>query len=272
VDYDAFLRREFPAPDSLPREQLRCGGVPAIRSGALHAPATAPVVLHLHGGGYVLGSAEASLELADRLAAATGGWTLTPDYRLAPEHPFPAALDDVIAVYQWLTTTAPESPILLFGECAGGGLALALAIHLRRTGQRRPAAIHLVSPFVDLSVRDASFNPETRQDPWLNRIMLTQFAAAYVQDADLAAPLLSPIDADLRGLPPLALSAARDEALFPSVETLAARAEAAGVQLEFHPVADSVHSFVLFPYLPEASAAVARLATFARQPTPTVRR
>jgi salicylate hydroxylase len=263
--YEQFLRREFPAPANLPTEQVDCNGARAFRVGAFDASRETPIVLHLHGGGYVMGSAEASLELAGRLASAIGGWTLIPDYRLAPEEPFPAALDDVVACYRWLVAKYPQSPIVVFGECAGGGLALALSLLLGRSRERLPDALHVVSPLVDLTVREASLNTETKRDPWFNRVTVTQLAACYVQDAELTDPLLSPIDADLRGLPPLLVHAAADEVLFPSASALADRAVSAGVRTEFHPVEDSVHSFVLFPFLPEAAAALESFATFARQ-------
>jgi salicylate hydroxylase len=263
--YDTFLRRELPAPAELRTDVVECGGVRAVRSGAFDAPADMPIVLHLHGGGYVMGSADASLELAGRVASAVGGWTLTPDYRLAPEAPFPAALDDVVACYRWLLANFPDSPIVVFGECAGGGLALALSLFVRGSGGRLPSAIHVVSPFVDLAVHEASINAETRRDPWLNRVMATQLAACYVQDSELSDPLLSPIEADLHGLPPLLVHAASDEALWPAARTLAERAEAAGVTCELQVVDDSVHSFVLFPFLPEAAEALESLAMFVRR-------
>src|SRR5439155_23215714 len=100
-----------------------------------------------------MGSADASLELAGRLASAIGGWTLTPDYRLAPEEPFPAGLDDAVSCYRWLVENFLDSPIVVFGECAGGGLAVALSLLVGRSGERLPEALHFVSPFVDLSVR-----------------------------------------------------------------------------------------------------------------------
>jgi salicylate hydroxylase len=263
--YEQFLRRELPAPADLPTELVDCNGVRAFRVGAFSSPGESPIVLHLHGGAYVMGSAEGSLELAGRLAAAVGGWTLTPEYRLAPEEPFPAALFDVVACYRWLVENFPDSPIFVFGECAGGGLAVALSVLVARSGERVPDGLHVVSPFVDLSVADGAVNTETRCDPWLNRVTLTQFAACYVQDADLSDPLISPTDADLGGLPRLLVHAATDEALYPSARALAERASGAGARCEFHAVEDSVHSFVLFPFLPEARAALERFATFARE-------
>ncbi len=174
--YEQFLRREFPARASLPNEEIDCNGVRAARSGAFNASRQTPIVLHLHGGGYVMGSAETSLELAGRLASAIGGWTLTPAYRLAPEEPFPAALDDVVACYRWLVANFPDAPVFVFGECAGGGLALALSVLLGRLGERQPDALHVVSPFVDLTVRAATLNTETKRDPWFNRVTVTQLA------------------------------------------------------------------------------------------------
>jgi salicylate hydroxylase len=263
--YAAFLRREYPAPADVPTELLDCNGVRAVRIGDFKTSDATPIVLHLHGGGYVMGSADTSLELAGRLASAVGGWTLVPDYRLAPEEPFPAALDDVAACYRWLVEHYPHAPIFVFGECAGGGLAIALGVLMARSGERLPEALHVVSPFVDPSVRAGSVNTETKLDPWFNRVMVTQLAACYVQDADLADPLLSPLDADLRGLPPLLIHAAVDEALYPSAQMLADRAANAGAPTELQSVDDSVHSFVLFPFLPEATAALDALAARVRQ-------
>ncbi|MBV9750537.1 MAG: alpha/beta hydrolase fold domain-containing protein, partial [Acetobacteraceae bacterium] len=254
--YDRFLRRELPAPADLRSEVVDCDGVRAVRVGVYERSPETPIVVHLHGGGYVMGSADASLELAGRLAAAIGGWALVPDYRLAPEEPFPAALDDVLACYRWVVAAFPSAPVYVFGECAGGGLALALCLDLRGSGERMPDAVHVVSPFVDLGVREELLNLQTRRDPWLNRVMLTQLAACYVQDADLVDPRLSPIDADLRGLPPLLIHAAADEALCPSARALAERATSAGVRCELDIVEDSVHSFVLFPFLPETEKAL----------------
>jgi salicylate hydroxylase len=233
-------------------------------------------VLHLHGGGYVMGSAELSAPLAARLAEAAGGWSLVPDYRLAPEHPFPVALDDALAAYRWLAREYPRAPVIVSGECAGGGLALSLALALRDAAlrdadaatespaARMPAGIHVVSPLCDLAMSADHLGPAAASDPWLNRIALIQLAACYIQDADPAHPLLSPARADLSGLPPLLIQAAEPEAVFPSAQRLAERARAAGVPVTFSPVADSVHSFILFDFLPETDRALAELAAFAR--------
>jgi salicylate hydroxylase len=264
--YAEFVRGTL-RPDSAddPAVAVNCDGAPALRVGT-PARDDAPAVLHLHGGGYAMGSAELAAPLAGRLAAAAGGWALVPDYRLAPEHPFPAALDDVLAAYRWLAREHPRAPIVVSGECAGGGLALSLALALRDAGDpgiRMPAGIHLVSPFCDLAVSAEQLG-DAATDPWFNRIALIQLAAGYIHDTDPAQPLVSPARADLSGLPPLLVQAAEPEALFPSARRLADQARAAGVPVTFSPVADSVHSFVLFDFLPETDAALAEFAAFAQ--------
>ena len=189
-----------------------------------------------------------------------------PDYRLAPEHPFPAALHDVLAAYRWLAREYPRAPVIVSGECAGGGLALSLALALREGGAtvRMPAGIHVVSPFCDLALSADHLGPAADSDPWLNRIALIQLAACYVQGTDPAQPLLSPARAVLSGLPPLLIQAAEPEALFPAAQRLADRARGAGVPVTFSTVADSVHSFILFDFLPEADHALTEFAKFTR--------
>jgi salicylate hydroxylase len=268
--YAAFIRdRLQPAPGRAPAAAIDCDGIPAWSAGRPPGDAAglrAPVILHLHGGGYVLGSAELAAPLAGQLARAAGGWALVPEYRLAPEHPFPAALHDALAAYRWLAREYPRAPILLSGEDAGGGLALSLALVLRdtsgETAVRMPAGIHVVSPFCDLARTMEQLGPVADADPWLSRVALTQLAACYIQDTDPDQALVSPVRADLSGLPPLLIQAAAPEALFSSAEQLAARARDAGVPVTFRPAADSVHSYVLFDFLPETGQAFADFAAF----------
>jgi salicylate hydroxylase len=268
--YAEFLRRALPPADGdEPIAAVSCDGTQALRVGRPR-PDGAPAILHLHGGGYVMGSAELAAPLAGRLAAAAGGWSLVPDYRLAPEHPFPAALDDALAAYRWLAREYPQAPIIVSGECAGGGLALALALALRDAAgpaSRRPAGIHVVSPFCDLAPPAESLDAAADSDPWLNRIALLQLAACYIHGADPGDALVSPLRADPSGLPPLLIQAAEPEALFPSAQRLADRARRAGVPVTFSPVADSVHSFILFDFLPEAGRALAEFAGWTEKAT-----
>lgn len=265
--YAAFVRGKLhPADVNGPADSIDCDGTPALRIGT-PPPGDAPVVLHLHGGGYVMGSAELSAPLAERLAEAVGGWSLVPGYRLAPEHPFPAALDDVLTAYRWLAREYPQAPILVSGECAGGGLALSLAIALRDAdggATRMPAGIHVVSPFCDLALPAEQVSAAASNDPWFNHITLLQLAACYIHGTDPAHALVSPLRADLSGLPPLLIQAAEPEALFTSAKRLADRSRDADVQVTFSPVADSVHSFILFDFLPETDRALAEFAAFAR--------
>jgi salicylate hydroxylase len=265
--YAEFVRGKLrPGDLSEPAAGVDCDGTPALRVGTPTRD-DAPVVLHLHGGGYVMGSAELSAPLAGRLAGAVGGWSLVPDYRLAPEHPFPAALDDVLVLYRWLAREYPQAPILVSGECAGGGLALSLAVALRdadAAATRMPAGIHVVSPFCDLALSPEQVSAAARNDPWFTHITLLQLAACYIHDTDPGHPLVSPLRADLSGLPPLLIQAAEPEALFFSAKRLADRGRDAGVPVTFSPVADSVHSFVLFDFLPETDRALAEFAAFAR--------
>ena len=136
-----------------------CDGVPALRVVPQHGVAEdGPVVLHLHGGCYTMGSAEGAIDLASRLAETIGGWALVPDYRLAPEHAYPAALDDVAAVYGWLAREHGAERIVVSGECAGGGLAIAMALRVRDAGATLPAALHAVSPFCDLTLTSPAAN------------------------------------------------------------------------------------------------------------------
>jgi 2-polyprenyl-6-methoxyphenol hydroxylase-like FAD-dependent oxidoreductase/acetyl esterase/lipase len=262
--YAEFVRDKLqPAGDRRPAFEVSCDGVLALRVGR-PVPDGAPVVLHLHGGGYVMGSAELAAPLAGRLAEAVGGWALVPDYRLAPEHPFPAALDDALAAYRWLAREYPQAPVIVSGECAGGGLALSLGLALRDAGEPAPVGIHVVSPFCDLAVSVDSLKSAAGSDPWHNHIALIQRAACYIHDTGPGEALVSPVRADLAGLPPLLIQAAEPEALFGSAVRLADRARDAGVPVTFSPVVDSVHSFILFDFLPETDRALAEFASFAR--------
>jgi 2-polyprenyl-6-methoxyphenol hydroxylase-like FAD-dependent oxidoreductase/acetyl esterase/lipase len=255
--YDRFLRLVCPPPEGVEVEALACDGVAALGVVPAAGRADGPAVLHVHGGGFVLGSAQSSVGLAARVAAAIGGWTLVPDYRLAPENPFPAALDDVHTAYRWLVEQGTGA-VALSGECAGGALAVSLAVRLRDEGAPPPVAIQAVSPLCDLTVSSAS--TRTGSDPWFNRDVLRLYAASYLHDAEPLSPLVSPVHADLRELPPLLIHAAAGEALLDDAVALARAAEDAGVDVTLRTVADSVHSFVLFDFLPEAHEALAEFA------------
>ena len=223
------------------------------------------VVLHFHGGGYLIGSAKGSLEYASRLAAAVGGACYTVDYRLAPEHPYPAAIDDAVSAYRALLARGiPASSILLSGESAGGGLAVALALVLRTAGNPLPAGILAVAPFTDLTLSGPSVRAFNGDDPAANRDLLTFMGASYFQGHEPTDPLVSPLFGDLTGLPPLFVTATQGEVLLNDATRLAERAEKAGVDVTLRLVEDSVHVYTIFPFLPETRATMDEVANWAR--------
>lgn len=258
--YARFLDRIDQVPPSVVKKELACDGVPALKITGPWSSPGGPVVLHLHGGAYTMGSAEGAAALAGRLAAAVGGWALVPDYRLAPEHPYPAALDDLVAVSAWLAREHRSETVIVSGECAGGGLAVALAIRLKEAGIPLPAALHLASPFCDLTVSSETATSFPAQDSWLNRDRLRVAAASYIHTADPSTPMISPVNADLTGLPPMLIHVAAEEALRDDAVRMAQAASAAGVPVMLHKVPDTVHSFPLFSFLPESAVALDQFA------------
>jgi salicylate hydroxylase len=259
--YERFLQAAFGPPPDLAIEDLDCDGVPSVR---VTPPGTGTgiVVLHLHGGGFTMGSARGSAELAGRLARAVGGWALAPGYRLAPEHAFPAALDDALTAYRWLRREHPDARIVVSGEGAGGGLTVSLAIAAREADDPLPDLLHAVSPFCDLTVTAASVQDPAGPDPWHDQARLRILAASYLHGTDPATPLASPVHADLRGLPPLLVQAAAGEALADDARRLHDAALRAGVDVALELVEDTVHSFVLFDFLPESHTALERMAEY----------
>jgi salicylate hydroxylase len=263
--YDRFLTTNFPLPEGISAVEDELGDVKAWRVGASDAP-RGNVVLHFHGGGYLIGSAKGSLEYASRLAAAVEGTCYTAEYRLAPEHPYPAAIDDAISAYRALLSRGiPASSILLSGESAGGGLALALALALRTAGDPLPAGILAVAPFTDLTLSGASVRAFNGDDPAANRDLLTFMGASYFQGHEPTDPLVSPLFGDLTGLPPLFVTATRGECLLDDTTRLAERAEKAGVDVTLRLVEDSVHVYTIFPFLPETRSTMEEVAAWARR-------
>ncbi len=258
--YERFMLRECVPSQAMAVEELDCDGIAALRV-VPPLGEHGPIVLHLHGGGFAMGSARAAVDVAGRWAQALGGWALVPDYRLAPEHPYPAALEDALRAYRWLAANRKQ-PIFVTGEGAGGALALSLVTMLRDAGQQLPDAIHIVSPLCDLSLSAPSIDANTAREPWLQREFLTSLAASYLHDTDPRLPLVSPLYANLKTLPPLLIHAAADEALRDDAVRLAHVAKQAGLDVEIELLPDTVHSFVLFDFLPEARQALAQFAAF----------
>ncbi|MBS1864232.1 MAG: alpha/beta hydrolase fold domain-containing protein [Actinobacteria bacterium] len=253
--YERFWELQAPPPNDVRLREIDLGGIAGLEVSRLGSP-QAPVVLHLHGGGFTMGSARSSAELADRLAAAVGGSAFLPDYRLAPEFPFPAALEDVVAACRWLLDRVGPESVLLTGEGAGGGLALGAALSLRDAGDPLPRAIYLASPFADLGLGGESIDGSLGTDAWHSRETLSMASASYLQGADPRSAETSPAYADLTGLPPILIHAAAGEALADDARRLATRAERCGVEVSLRLSDHGIHSFVLFSSLADSPGAL----------------
>lgn len=225
-----------------------------------------PVVLHLHGGGFAFGSARCSVEFCERLAEAINGRCLALEYRLAPENPFPAALDDACAAFAWLQEQGvPASQILISGESAGGGLALSTALALKQARQPNPAGLYLLSPLVDCTLSSPSIDAMEGKDPIIDRDILTYMATGYFQATPAQDPLVSPIFADLSKLPPILVQASKHEVLVDDAKRLATKAGEDGVNVQLQLFEERLHIFATFPFLPNASAALQNFGDFSRQ-------
>jgi acetyl esterase/lipase len=256
------------ASKRLERREESVGGVPGEWTVAAEAEGGAAaggrVVLHLHGGAYILGSARESRPWTGALAQRTGCRVLSLDYRLAPEHRFPAALDDAVAAYRALLARGIEpAAITIGGESAGGGLALATLLRLRDEGAPLPARAFLVSPWTDLTMSGRSVE-ENRAFDYLDPRALERCAGHYAGGADRAQPGISPGLADLRGLPPLFVQCGAVELLRDDAVRLADAVRAAGGRVDLEVGDDKVHAWALLPGEPDARRATARICDFIR--------
>jgi epsilon-lactone hydrolase len=257
--------RLHPVPDDVVVTDVIASGVAAHW---LAAPGTDAdrVLLFLHGGGFEFGSVRSDGELAARLGRAAGMRVLFPEYRLAPEHPFPAAIDDVLAAWRWLRTDEglSASSIAVAGDSAGGGLAVALLVAARDAGEALPAAAVLMSPTVDLTSSGASMTERADQDPISTPAMLRQFAADYLAGADPRTPLASPLFASLSGLPPLLIQVGTADLLLSDSERLATAATEAGVDVTLQVGEGLPHVYQLMLGTPEAAEATEQIGQFLR--------
>jgi acetyl esterase/lipase len=220
-------------------------------------------ILYLHGGVYALGSINTHREFSARLAQATTMPVLILDYRLAPEHPFPAALDDILATYRWMIDQGiPPARIILAGDSAGGGLALAALVALRNAGEPLPAGAVCISPWADLALSGASVKSKAGADPILGSAPLNMYVNYYAGERDVRDPLISPLYANLEGLPPLLIQGGTEEVLLDDAMRTTEQARAAGVPVTLEIWEEMVHVFQLIPFLPESKRAVAQIATF----------
>jgi monoterpene epsilon-lactone hydrolase len=264
--YERFLG-QFPPPTDVEIQPVNAGGVPAEW---VIPPATAGrTIVYFHGGGYVVGGPKAYREMVSHIARAAQAQALAIDYRLAPEHPYPAAVEDAVAAYRWLLGQGVEPGRTVFaGDSAGGGLAVATLVALHARGHRLPAAGVCICPWVDLEITGKSMDTNADADPLVKRDVVTNMAAAYLQGQDPRTPLASPLHAELGGVPPLLIQAGTAETLLDDASRLAERARIAGVDVTFEPWPDMIHVWQWFgSFLPEARQAIDRIGEFIRQRT-----
>jgi monoterpene epsilon-lactone hydrolase len=222
------------------------------------------VVLYFHGGSYLYGSVESHLGLTGNLAKAARARALSVDYRLAPEHPFPAAVEDAVSAYRWLLDQGFEpGNIVLAGDSAGGGLVVAALVALRDAGEPLPAGAVCLSPWTDLTCNSETWTTKADVELVLDLGATRREARTYLGDVDPATPLASPLYADLRDLPPLLIQVGSDEVLLADATGLADRARQAGVAvtLEVWEGMQHVWQFVA-TYLPEARQAIEGIGRF----------
>lgn len=251
-------------PASTTVDEVELGGVRCldVRSGGAEPTTT---IVWLHSGGYVIGSPEGYRSLGGHLALATGARVLLVDYRLAPEHAYPAALEDALSVYRAVVREQEGGAMqcVLAGDSAGGGLAVATLVSLRDAGDDLPRCAICCSPWTDLAQTGATIDSKADVDPAVARDMLEMCTDLYLGEGDRRSPLASPLYAELEGLPPMFVLVGSDEALLDDSRRLADRAKAANVSVELKVVADMIHIFPIFAsFLPEAQAALVEMDRF----------
>ena len=245
-------------------ERVSAGGV----DGEWISPADAPedkAILYFHGGGFRIGSIASHRDLMAQIAVASGCHVLAINYRLAPEHRFPAALDDALAAYDWMIGRGLQPADIAFaGDSAGGNLVLATMLALREAGRPLPAAAALMSPWTDLAATGVSYVTRAEADPIHQRQMILALAKNYLGgEGDPRDPLVSPLYADLEGLPPLMIQVGDRETVLDDSVMLVDKARAAGVDVELQVWDGMIHVFQMFgAELPEAHRAIADIAGF----------
>lgn len=258
------LTARAPLPAGVTHSAVDAGGVPAEWVEPPDVAASAPVLLYFHGGGYGMGSVNTIRPLVSQLAAATSARVLSVDYRLAPEHPCPAAVEDAVTAYRWLLDRGADPAAVAFGgDSAGGGLTVAALLAVKERGLPMSGAGVCISPWVDLTVSSESIDRNAASDPEVTRAALTRWAELYLAGSDPQNPLASPVFGDLRGLPPLLIQAGTAEAIEDDATRLAVAARAAGVPVTLELYEDMIHVWHAFaPGLPEATATIDRVAAW----------
>jgi acetyl esterase/lipase len=251
-------------------EKVSAGGVPAEWT---TTPAADPnnnnAVLFLHGGGYVIGSLDSHRHMASEVGRASGARALAIDYRMAPEHPFPAAVQDALAAYRFLLDSGIRpGRICIAGDSAGGGLVVAAMLAIRDAELPQPGCGWCISPWVDLACTGASMLDNATRDPTVQKDGVLEFAGIYLAGADPRSPLASPIHGDLRGLPPLLIQVGAVETLLDDAISLARVAGLADVQVDLQIWPEMIHVWHLFhPMLAAGRRAITAGGDFVRSTT-----
>ncbi len=264
AEYDDLAERHA-LPDDIVYQPVDAGGVRAEWISAQKSRDDR-AMLYLHGGCYGSGSVETHRELMTRLSLAASMRVLGLNYRLAPEHPFPAAVEDSATAYRWLLDSGIDpARIAIAGDSAGGGLAIATTITSRDARLPLPGAVACISPWVDLALDGASMATVAGADPIVSREMLHGWVELYLGDRDARTPLASPLYASLEGLPPLLIQVGSSEVLLDDATRLAERASAAGVKTTLEVWPEMIHVWHTFAaILPEGRRAIARIGEFVR--------
>jgi len=252
-------------PKNVKVEKVDIDGIHAewlVPVGAKHEK----VIIYLHGGGYVSGSIKSHRMLCGLLASHTGVKVLAMDYRLAPQHPFPAALDDSLKVYHWLLMQGYSSAnIIICGDSAGGGLSVATVLALKNKNESPPAAVVCLSPWVDLTLKNQTHTTMADAEAMLRTDVLREWASAYSNESNLTHPLVSPVYADFHGFPPLLIQVGSNEILLDDSILLAGKAKAAGVQVELKIWDGMWHVWqILGELIPESKKAFEEIGQFVR--------
>lgn len=223
------------------------------------------VILYLHGGGYVAGSIASYRDLVARISRLTKARILILEYRLAPEYPFPNALEDAVAAYNWLISVEKIDPnnLIIAGDSAGGGLTLATLIKLHDEEVSLPIAAVCLSPWTDLAGTGESLKTKVEVDPFISPEMFEISARNYLGTTDPKNPLASPLYADLHGLPPLLIQVGTSEVLLDDSVRFAERAKAAGVDVRLEIWKDMIHIFAIFAvFAPESRHGIEQISEF----------
>jgi len=231
---------------------------------ALESPAR--VILYLHGGAFFMGSPASYRNRAMRLSYRCNAEVFVPDYRLAPEHPYPAAFDDALAAWEFVKGFRPKAPIFVAGDSAGGGLGLSLLVRLRDLGMAMPNGAFLLSPWTDLTVSGASVDGNRSKDLWFTRRHLEIWAGYYAAGADRRSPYVSPVFAEVSGLPPLLLLVGQDELLLDDALRVRDAARSAGTDVRVHLGKGMQHDWPLtLPWLDESRLAWSAMRNFVEE-------